>query len=278
MDAQQFDRISKLFAERRLSRRRALASSGAGLAAGVFAARRLGPEASAEESTPVVDLSAGDATDKSSFLFVQSFQGGSVAANAGVDDRYTVTLNQGLGQTIYFGDRPSRLVGSAPTPSFLEGLGFSDDNPPNAAFIIEHADGKTDITVAELFNPAYDAVTQSLTYEIAPLDSWEDALAFGLQETPKAFSEINPEFGATHLFIDDCADGNIVCTGPDNAGVVGGFGSVGYCWNWSAVACVPCESGVDACPSCIEEYWTDKCNGAFPACKGNCTPAGPYLN
>lgn len=278
MEAQRFDQISKLFAARRLSRRSALLSSSAGIAAGMLAATRLGQEASAAEATPTVELQAGDTVEKSTFMFVQSFQGGSVAANAGADDRYTLSLNQGLGQTIYFGDRPSRQVGATPTPKFLEGIGFSDDNPPNAALIIEQADGAADLAVVELFNPVYDAVTHSVTYEIALLDNWENDLGFGLQQAPTALADIDTEFGATHVFIDDCADGNIVCVGPDNAGVVGGWSGVGYCWNWSAVACVPCESGTDACPSCVVEYWTEKCNNTYAACNDACAPGGPYLS
>ncbi len=47
-------------------------------------------------------------------LFVQSFQSGSIAPVDGAEGRYTVTLEQGLGQTIYFSDRPERIVGTEP--------------------------------------------------------------------------------------------------------------------------------------------------------------------
>jgi hypothetical protein len=72
-------------------------------------------------------------------LLVQSFQSGSLAAKAGEQGRCTVTLKRGLGQTIYFSDRPGRIVGTIPTDRFLSVLGFSPDNPPNAALLVEIA-------------------------------------------------------------------------------------------------------------------------------------------
>ena len=75
-------------------------------------------------------------------LFIQSFQSGSVVPKDGAEGRYTLTLEQGLGHTIYFSDRPDRIVGAPRPPQFLEGLGFPDDNPPNAALVVETADGQ----------------------------------------------------------------------------------------------------------------------------------------
>src|SRR5262245_48678681 len=103
MATSRFDTVSKLFARRRSSAR------------------------IAQDATPA----AWDG-EKVPYLFVQSFEGGSIAPKAGEAGTYTVTLDHGLGQTLYFGDRPSRGVGAVPTPQFLEALGFPDDNPPNA--------------------------------------------------------------------------------------------------------------------------------------------------
>ena len=44
-------------------------------------------------------------------------------------------------QTIAFSDRPERIVVQAPMQQFLDGLGFSVENPPNAAIEILEADG-----------------------------------------------------------------------------------------------------------------------------------------
>jgi hypothetical protein len=110
MDATPFDRVAKRVAACR-SRHRALAEAAAGLA----------PAATAQEATPAP---AGQAGEKVQFLFVQSFRSGSIAPKAGTDGAYTLTLEHGLGQTIYFSDRPERVVGADPTPQFLKGFGF----------------------------------------------------------------------------------------------------------------------------------------------------------
>jgi hypothetical protein len=53
MDASRFDGIAKIFADRRLSRREALAKGSAGLAAGALAAAGLGAAwAAAQEASP----------------------------------------------------------------------------------------------------------------------------------------------------------------------------------------------------------------------------------
>ena len=63
-------------------------------------------------------VAAQDATpeamndENTSYLFLQSFQSGSIVAKDGEADTFTLTLEQGLGQTIYFSDRPERIVGA----------------------------------------------------------------------------------------------------------------------------------------------------------------------
>jgi hypothetical protein len=168
MDAHRFDTLAKLFAQRRLSRRGAVKGAGAGLAAGV-----LGSSASAQDATPPGDEATPVATDtvtKTAFLFVQSFQSGTITPKDSEDDRYTLTLEAGLGQTIYFSDRPERIVGATPTPQFLAGLGFPDDNPPNAALVVETGPGETDIAVVELFTRS---TTRRRTRPPMRLRSWQ---------------------------------------------------------------------------------------------------------
>ena len=86
MKTHRFDEISRMFARRKLSRRQVLAASGAaGLAAtgaGQVAAQDATPETAAPE--------------KVAYLFVQSFQSGSIAPAEDAEGRYTVTLEQGL--------------------------------------------------------------------------------------------------------------------------------------------------------------------------------------
>ncbi|MEZ4507826.1 MAG: hypothetical protein R2848_18695 [Thermomicrobiales bacterium] len=42
-----------------------------------------------------------------------------------------------------------------PTDRFLEGLGFTPVNPPNAAAVVRTPEGERDVLVVELFNPVY---------------------------------------------------------------------------------------------------------------------------
>src|SRR5215203_3811661 len=204
-----FETISKLFADRR-TRRQALAQAGASLAAAVVGAG-LARQAVAQDvaATPPTTSAEDEAPV---FLFLQAFQAGSIVPKAGAEDRYVLTLEQGLGQTVYFSDRPDRIVGAAPTPQFLKGLGFPDDNPPNAALVVEGEGGETGIAVLELFAPSYDLPTRTATYEVAVLSDWErqeqagDSGGAVFSETTEDLAQQFPQFGAAHLFIDDCPD------------------------------------------------------------------------
>ncbi len=134
--------------------------------------------------------------EKTPYLFVQSFEGGSIAPKAGEDGTFTVTLNHGLGQTLYFADRPSRDVGAVPTEQFLQGLGFQADNPPNAAIVVDDGNGGTDIAVVELTNPLIDPTVPAVIYDIKVLENWEDTTELGLQEGPADLSNLAESFGA----------------------------------------------------------------------------------
>ncbi len=248
MDTNRFDTIAKLFADRRISRRKALSQGGIGLAVGALTAAGLSTAASAQDATPEA---AGEGV--SSMLFLQTYQSGSIVAKDGAPDRYTLTLEHGHGQTIYFSDRPDRIVGTNPTPQFLEGLGFPDDNPPNAALVVETSPGVTDIAVVELFAPVYDQIGQTVTYDVAALVNWEDDLELGFSEEPTDLAALAPSFGAANLFIDDCANRGIVCSAGDHS--VGEFMSQGFCYWWRYAGCYPCENGGAADRDAIAAYW-----------------------
>lgn len=278
MDTNRFDTIAKLFAGRR-SRRRALVEAGGGLA--VAALATVGPgrtataTAQAQEATP-----AAGAGHKIAFLFLQAFRGGRVAPKEGAEGRYILTLEEGLGQTIYFSDRPDRVVGASPTPQFLDGLGFPAGNPPNAALVVETAAGNTEIAVIELFSPAYDEATHTATYEVAVLAEWERTGDGTMAETAADLTSLGTDFGAAHLFIDDCDDANIVCCNRNDLNCAGDCycsnpvyqtGSSGFCYNFPA--CVPCEPHYHNEPynGASWDHWTATCNSEFPdACNGNC--------
>lgn len=266
-----FDRIGTLLTGRKLSRRRALATGGAGLAAAGLAVTGLG-SVTAQDATPEPDTGTSTSTsERPVFLFVQSFQSGSIAPTEGAAGRYTVTLDHGLGQTIYFGDRPSREVGALPTPRFLEELGFPDDNPPNAALLVETAPGETDIAVVELFNPTFDPAGPNVTYEVAVLENWQDDVALGFQAAPADLAALAPEFGTAHLLIDDCSDRAIDCCTDVSCGEdgctcgnqVAAIGPVGFCWKVGDFCCEPCAGSADA--------YTQQCNADYSGCGGECT-------
>lgn len=264
MDASRFDTVSRLFAQRRLSRREALSRAGVAVAGGAALAAGLGSaeagSALAQEATPP----SGDA-DKIQFLFVQSFQSGSIAPKEGADGRFTLSLQQGLGSTIYFSDRPARIAGAAPTDKFLAGLGFLEDNPPNAALVISSPDGTTDIAVLELFNPVFDPASPGVTYEVAALAEWEISLEMGFSEQPADLSSFDGEFGSSHLLIDDCPDWDLWCVNYDEQEGAKLPGVYGSCFNWSDLACRMCSSK-SYYQSLCSQHFPDICSGS-PACE-----------
>ena len=132
-----FGDIARTLQDHRLSRRSAVTKAAGGLAGGAMALTGL-HAATAQDAEATPEAGSGD---KAMYLFVQSFQSGSITPSTSEFGTHTVTLEQGWGQTIYFGDRPSRDVGAASTVDFLAGLGFDPDNPPNAALIVETAPG-----------------------------------------------------------------------------------------------------------------------------------------
>ena len=178
MDPTRFDRLTKLFAERRLSRRQALATGGAGLAAGI--AGVAGLAATAQQATPLPSSAAGFGQE---FLFVQSASSGTfistpqLATPSGEGrpvpaGQFLLTLEEHSGQTIYFSDRPERITGGALTDLFLESLGFTSANPPNAAIVVGGGPD-ADVLVVELFNPDYDPETGQLSYQVNVLGTYE---------------------------------------------------------------------------------------------------------
>ncbi len=252
MESDRFERISRLFAGRRLSRRQAMASSAIALTSGVA-----GSQAAAQSEAPVASpVSDFNATDKTMYLFVQSFQSGTLEANT-EDDRHTLTLNNGLGQTLYFGDRPSRDVGVSPTDTFLQGLGFSEQNPPNAALIVDVGEGDSDLAVLELYDPTYDTESHTATYQVKGLEAWEDTLQLGLQDSPADLSGMATTFESAHLLIDDCADGIVDCW-IDSQNVAS-YTGVSMCYNY--LICMPCEPyghvQPDKCST--QAHWGQKC-------------------
>ncbi len=255
----------------------ALAQGGTGLATGALGTTGL-PAAAAQDATP--EPAPGGGGCSPTMLFVQTFQSGTIVPTAGVDGRFTLTLEAGSGQTVYFSDRPDRVVGSSPTPQFLDGLGFLDDNPPNAALVVESAPGVTDVAVVELFAPRYDPVGQGVTYEAAVLANWETSLDLGFTEAPTDLAALAPSLGSAHLFIDDCPDSYMYCVAAGNeiVGDIPNWEHHGFCYSWAGAACLPCQPW-EKWVSEAYGYWGDQCNQRFPRCNGKCQAQKPcYMN
>lgn len=267
MDATRFDAIAKLFAARRLSRRQALRQSGAGLAAGALVAAGLSHPAAAQDATPPA---ATDGGQKIAYLFVQAFRSGKIAPKVGAADTFTLTLEQGLGQTVFFSDRPERIVGAAPTQRILDGLGFTPANPPNAALVVEPTPGATEVAVIELFEPRYDETTHTATYDAKVLADYEQSVDLGFTAAPADLAAVAPTFGAAHLLIDDCPDSNITCSaGGTTYGV---FQGAPMCWNWGYLTCDPCEPyGHSAhSPDQVHSFWSQQCTSTYGCPAGSC--------
>ena len=264
METNRFDTISRLFASR-TSRRHAVAG-GLGLAAASIGGRVLAQDATPQVATPAVDPddphpSADDAKSDPEFLFVQPFDSGTWAPKTGEDGVYTLTLTGAAANTVYFSDRPERIVGLSPTQDFLDGLGFTPANPPNAAVVTEGDGGQQDVLVIELFNPVYDPDTSTLTYDAKVLaDYGEPSLAhLARQQTDY---ELPEAFGAGSLFIDDCAAGVGTCYQEINNElvVVGELQNVDCCWQ--------SDASPQGCGPCDDDAWSrahgKACAEAFP--------------
>jgi hypothetical protein len=261
MDQSQFDSVTRFFAARK-TRREALVAAGAGVAAlGVagIAAHDATPEAS---PVPVVLDASG-----TEYLFVQTLGAGSLAPSGSADGTMLLTADHLAGQTLYFSDRPERVVGMVSTDKFLGASGtgsldFTPSDPPNAALVFAGSDGSADqVAVVELIDPKYDAATGQVTYTVKLLDDVSQ-VDMTLEQTPVTATDAAQEFTAASLFIDDCPDGEIYCiiSYGNNANVY----SSGFCWDTGNLCCAPC--GRDNLAD-----WTTYCNDNNPSCNGNCS-------
>jgi len=267
MDNARFDRLTRDLSQSRLSRRLALTGGSLGLAGALF-----GRAATRAQGTPSAE--PNPATSPMA-LFVQTAAGGTFLPNPlGSPDEpgrgdYLLTMSGHSGQTIVFTDRPARDFGQLPTSAFLETLGFSPVNPPNAAIVVTTRDGADDVLVVQLFNPIYDETAGLLIYEATILGEYA-----GENLAPVADRQqddtLDTEFSHVSLFIDDCAgaafgycayqeDGRGYSAGPIPGGPYELY------WDSATRSCVLAE-GLS-----VAEL-VESCNIAYPdPCAGQCT-------
>jgi hypothetical protein len=201
MDPERFDRLAASFGKR-ISRRDAMKTGVIGVGGVTLAG--VTSSTLAHDATPEASPVALD-TDTTSFMFVQTFGAGSIdAATDGVETLLLVADHL-AGQTLFFSDRPERIVGMVPTEAFLtggkdgEGLGFTPADPPNAALVLPN--GKT--LVVELIDPQYDPATGQVRYQLRVLEDVTQVDLHLESEMPTR-EEVVGEFTAASLFIDDC--------------------------------------------------------------------------
>lgn len=278
MDPARFDRLSKLFATRR-SRRQALVAGGTGLAAtGLLGGIR---PAAAQDATPAATPapfpsdphpSADSAFTHPEYLFVQPFDAGTWAPKPGQEGTFILTLTGAAANTTYFSDRPERDAGLAPTQPFLEGLGFTPENPPNAAIVAQTDNGEQDVLVVQLFDPVYDAAAATLVYDARVVADYGGRGLAHLAQQQTDY-ELAASFGEGSLFIDDCPDSTDNCFNSCvNEGSVAG----GNCWDGSNWTCNPCGSYSGSCNQQLSGCNGNACEddiqlcGSYGCCGGEC--------
>ena len=177
MDDRRFDRLTSRFT----TRRGVLRGGGFALAMGATAqASRLAAQDATPAATPAgfpsdPHPSENAVVPKPEFLFVQLFESGAWSPKTGEDGVFVLTLHGTAAETIYFSDRPERIVGMTPMDQFLQGLGFTPVNPPNAAIVSRRENGgDEDVLLVELFDPVYDAEARTLQYDARILADYAD--------------------------------------------------------------------------------------------------------
>jgi hypothetical protein len=207
MDASRFDRLTRSLGLR-TTRRTTVGTALAGLAFG-----RLDHLVAAQDATPAPDATPVAEGEEPVFLFVQTFASGRGDVNPGAGTPsaggtpnpaggapFLLTLEGHTGQTIYFSDRPDRIVGALPTEDFLDQLGFTPENPPNAALVAEFRTGQG-VVVLDLIEPGYDPESGTLVYGAEILEGYggENLMPVLAEQVAE---RLPAEFGPAALFID----------------------------------------------------------------------------
>jgi hypothetical protein len=270
MHNDRFDGLVRRLGSGSITRRSLLGLAGAG-AATTVAARPL----FAQEATPVPEA-ASETTDDTVFLFVQVANGGAWGPHPDNPELFILTLDNPAEQTIYFSDRPERIVGTVSTPVFLENLGFTPGDPPNAALVAQGAEGEA-VLVVELFNPRYEQTfgetpSVSLPYDARVLAEYSETGLHSLEAQP--VDTFPAEFESPSLFIDDCSDRTFYCCldsgGGDYDYCVGDIGKQGMCYHWQSASCRACRP----------DQYNQMCNEQFANCDSACRaihfPGWPY--
>jgi hypothetical protein len=229
MDTDRFDAITRLFAGRRQA-----------------PPPQIGIGQDATPTAGTNDLHTGaDSRPDPEFLFVQTFVGGTWAPKQ-EEGTYALTLSGAAANTVFFSDRPERIVGLTPTQDLLDTLGFTPTNPPNAALVAQTDTGEQDILVIELLNPAWDG-NGTLTYDARVLADYGDPGLAHLSRQQAGHS-LPETFAAGSLFIDDCPDITMHCLEIDvTPNVMAGDTVVHQCYDATYGTCLMCQDPGTIC-------------------------------
>ena len=267
MDARRFDALTRQFSSARTSRRAAIAGITAGVASTALGAK-------AQDATPVAE------GEHQEFLFVQIADQGTWTPSLDENGVYLLSLAGASNQTIFFSDRPQRIVGTVPTTRLFETLGFTPDNAPNAAIVAHDETGQRDVLVVELFDPTIEesfgeSSSTILMYKARVLEAFagDNLETWQIEQND---DQLDHTLSDVSLFIDDCPDLNS-CNGLDytrdnhtrTMGPIPG-GPVGTCWDIDRLECRPCN-GAET------QFYYDLCNQRVEGCNRTCQAQYGYF-
>jgi hypothetical protein len=161
------------------------------------------------------DDGSGDETSASEqaaadggLLFTLTSSGGTLEPVAGKDDTFTLTLTDTAPRVSSFSDRPVRSADTEPVTEFVDawpGRGF-DEDPPNAALVLDEEAADADTAVYVISDPSYDAGAGTLSYTAAHVDGNDGGGALPQHEN----DDPPAKFGSAHLFVDPSESGQQV--------------------------------------------------------------------
>lgn len=268
MDPSYFDQLTMRLGAR-LSRRRVLATGVAGMSARTLSAQQRGT--SAQGATPAPSTDAGDSSP--GFIYVQLAERGTWTPKPNEEGLFELALYGTGEQTLYFATGSDRIVGVMPTDQFLDELGFTPANPPNAAVEVWSASGERDVLVVQLIDPVYtrtfgDDAEETLTYDARVLSAYTgERLTEWLPDVED--DQLPVEFTNVSLFIDYGCVVLSTCNRTDENGTqlrIGPYpGDRVRQFPDSAGRCSPC------CGTTIQ-LLIENCNYYYPECQGGCYP------
>lgn len=177
--------------------------------------------ASSTTSTPAPPATGSPATTRSpgtptptgptgaapSYLFVQEASSGRFTPTG--DGQFELSLSGVAPGTIYFAERPTVDAGSLTTDEFVRGFAWTPV-APNVAIVLRDGAEESDVIVATVDRPTYDAAAGTLTYRVEPTGRADGT---GLEDfVGRHDARLPASFGDVAVFIDDgtldrCAGG-----------------------------------------------------------------------